>query len=98
MTLKRRIGDQLGMKLLSVQPVVGRDFTLYFLGFTDDVPPGVGLQDVANREWLWKRPYTTLELQLVKADGLISQSGYVGIGVQGQGPVCDEFEQLTFAD
>ena len=57
--------DQMGMKLLSVQPVVGFGFTLYFLGFTDEVPPGVGLEDVAHREWLWKRRYTTLELQLV---------------------------------
>ena len=82
--------DQLGMKLLSVQPVVGFGFTLYFLGFTDEVPPGDGLEDVANREWLWKRVYTTLELQVV--DGpLVDASGYVGVGVSGSAPVVDEF-------
>ena len=82
--------DQLGMKLLSVQPVEGFGFTLYFLGFTDDVPPGSGLEDVTHREWLWKRPYTTLELQAV--DGpLVDASGYVGVGVSGCAAVRDEF-------
>ena len=53
--------DRLGMKLLSIQAVT--DFTLYFLAFTDDDPPSSNLRAVENREWLWQRPYTTLELQ-----------------------------------
>ncbi len=89
--------DQMGMKLLSAQPVVGFGFTLYFLGFTDEVPPGVGLEDVAHREWLWKRRYTTLELQVV--DGaLVDESGYVGIGVSGMAYVRDEFGHWSLAD
>ncbi len=52
-----------GMKLLSVQPVEGRNFTLYFLAHTDECPPDTDLRAVGNRPWLWQRPYTTLELQ-----------------------------------
>ena len=52
------------MKLLSVQDVSEYGFCLYFLGFTTDTPPEpVDLHSVANREWLWQRPYTTLEVQ-----------------------------------
>lgn len=57
--------DRLGMTLLSVQPVVDYGFTLYFLAFTDERPPHADLEAVENREWLWQRPYTTLELQHV---------------------------------
>ena len=53
----------LGMRLLSKQVVGGRDFTLYFLAFTDEMPPNSDIEAVANRPWLWQRPYTTLELQ-----------------------------------
>ncbi|KAJ9466420.1 Lactoylglutathione lyase [Diplonema papillatum] len=55
--------DRLGMALLSVQPVPAYGFTLYFLAFTDEQPPNRDLKAVENREWLWQRPYTTLELQ-----------------------------------
>ncbi len=59
--------DQLGMTLLSVQPVPKYKFTLYFLAFTDERPPSDDLEAVSNREWLWQRPYTTLELQAFDA-------------------------------
>jgi len=52
-----------GMRLLSVQPVEDRDFTLYFLAHTDESPPDPDTEAVGNRPWLWQRPYTTLELQ-----------------------------------
>ena len=55
--------DRLGMALLSVQPVPDYGFTLYFLAFTEERPPQDDLEAIGNREWLWKRPYTTLELQ-----------------------------------
>ena len=55
--------DKLGMPLLSVQPVVKHGFALYFLAFTTDRQPNEDLESVKNREWLWQRPYTTLELQ-----------------------------------
>lgn len=53
----------LGLKLLSVQKVEPYRFTLYFLAATEDEPPDPDLESVDNREWLWQRPYTTLELQ-----------------------------------
>ena len=55
---------KLGMKLLSIQDVSQYGFCLYFLGFTTDSPPDPqDLHSVSNREWLWQRPYTTLEIQ-----------------------------------
>jgi catechol 2,3-dioxygenase-like lactoylglutathione lyase family enzyme len=84
--------DRLGMALLSVQPVRDFGFTLYFLAFTDERPPDDDLEAVGNREWLWKRPYTTLELQHVVSDGLADFSlppagaaGFAGIVVTGLG-------------
>ena len=55
--------DRLGMRLLSIQPLKAYGFTLYFLAFTEEQPPVPDLEAVDNREWLWMRPYTTLELQ-----------------------------------
>lgn len=54
--------DALGMKLMSRQTIAG-NFDLYFLGFTDEELPATDINAVQIREWLWKRPYTTLELQ-----------------------------------
>lgn len=59
-------GEIMGMKYLSKQPVDEYAFTLYFLGYPDDdekMPNSEDLEAVENREWLWQRPYTTLELQ-----------------------------------
>ena len=53
----------LRMKLMSIQPVTPYRFTLYFLAYTEEDPPNSDLEAVENREWLWQRPYTTLELQ-----------------------------------
>ncbi|MGY8690777.1 MAG: VOC family protein [Verrucomicrobiales bacterium] len=55
--------DTLGMGLLSRQEVPAHGFTLYFLAFTDEQPPNPSIDAVENREWLWQRPYTTLELR-----------------------------------
>lgn len=54
---------QLNMRLMSVQPVPEREFTLYFYAWSDEPLPDPDLESVANREWLWARPYTLLELQ-----------------------------------
>ena len=76
---------RIGMKLLSVQAVTNRGFDLYFLGFTDEVPPHPGLSAVANRPWLYQRRYTTLELQhLTGADRVLlpsspDQTGFSGL-------------------
>lgn len=54
------------MKLLCVEPVLEYGFTLYFLAYTtEDAPNMANLEAEANREWLYQRPYTTLELQHV---------------------------------
>ena len=52
----------LGMKLLSIQSIPNM-FNLYFLACTDEKPPSDDVNTMEIREWLWKRPYTTLELQ-----------------------------------
>jgi catechol 2,3-dioxygenase-like lactoylglutathione lyase family enzyme len=54
--------DVFGMHLLSRQIVEPYGFTLYFLASTTANPPSVDIDAVDNREWLWQRPYTTLEL------------------------------------
>lgn len=83
--------DRLGMSLLSIQPVPDYGFTLYFLAFTEERPPTSDLEAVANREWLWQRPYTTLELQhfpgATRAFTLQGdcEPGFAGIAMTGAG-------------
>ena len=55
--------DQIGLRLLSRQVVPGHGFTLYFLADTDELMPNPDVDAVANRQWLWQRPYTVLELR-----------------------------------
>merc|ERR1711936_391310 len=70
------------MKLLSIQTVEKYGFTLYFLAFTDEVPPeSENLHSEQIREWLWQRPYTTLELQH-KPGSEIKKMVEVGMGVE----------------
>ncbi|KKD60692.1 glyoxalase/bleomycin resistance protein/dioxygenase [Grimontia sp. AD028] len=57
--------DRLGLTLKSIQPVSDYGFTLYFYSFIDEPQPESDLRAVGNREWLWQRPYTLLEFQLV---------------------------------
>lgn len=69
--------DLLGMRLLNRQVIAAHQFTLYFLACSDELPPNPNIDAVENREWLWQRPYTTLELQHVWRDdwqGLIHQA------------------------
>lgn len=83
--------DRLGMTLLSIQPVPGFGFTLYFLAFTDERPPNEDLEAVGNREWLWRRPYTTLEFQHFGDTGTafalpeVGASGFAGVAITGAG-------------
>ena len=53
-----------GMTLLSIQPVPDFGFTLYFYARSDETPPEPDLTAVANREWLWRRLYTLVEVQV----------------------------------
>eukprot|EP01064_Diplonema_japonicum_P001526 TRINITY_DN1099_c0_g1_i1.p1 TRINITY_DN1099_c0_g1~~TRINITY_DN1099_c0_g1_i1.p1 ORF type:complete len:247 (+),score=47.24 TRINITY_DN1099_c0_g1_i1:33-773(+) len=53
----------LGMRLISVQPVPRYNFTLYFYTWSEEALPDSDLKAVSNREWLWARPYALLEIQ-----------------------------------
>ncbi len=71
-----------GMTPLSIQPVKPHGFTLYFFAFTDEQPPSSDLTAVENRTWVYRRPYTVLEVQHLHhadqaSDGIGAQSGYV---------------------
>ena len=72
-----------GMTLLAIMPVEMYGFTLYFFAFTEENPPSSDLSSVANREWLYQRKYTVLEIQHLKQQPEIVSasdhaSGYVG--------------------
>ena len=93
---------RLGMRLMSVQPVVlpERTFTLYFYAWSDEPLPDRDLTAVANREWLWTRPYTLLELQHLEGGGVDlrhrapSEAGFLGLGY-GEG--LDDLSSLDAA-
>ncbi|QKJ23257.1 VOC family protein [Poseidonibacter lekithochrous] len=54
----------LGLKLLSKMDVSKRGFNLYFLALTNDILPNeTDIEAIENREWLWQREYTIIELQ-----------------------------------
>lgn len=77
---------ELGMRLMSVQPVEERGFCLYFFAWTDDVLPNPDLESVDNREWLWARPYTFIEVQHLQSPGArvrrpaAEAAGFAGFG------------------
>ncbi|WP_085905697.1 VOC family protein [Kiloniella majae] len=54
---------KLGMRLMSIQPVSDRGFCLYFYSWNNEALPVPDLESVDNREWLWRRPYSLIELQ-----------------------------------
>lgn len=76
---ERQIAQTHGMTLLSIQPVTDYGFDLYFWAFSSEHPSNPDLHAVENREWLWQRPYTTLEFQHV--DGLTptKNPGFAGL-------------------
>lgn len=79
-----------GMRLLSMQDVAPYGFDLHFYAFTEDLPPDSDPWAVANREWLWKRPYTTLEYQHVPDASFAPVPDYLGIEIEGlTAPVRD---------
>ena len=83
----------LGMRLLSRQVVESREFTLYFLAYTDEEPPHADIESVNNREWLWQRPYTMVELQHIWgtesqpdfAYRVGPESGFEGVSIGAKG-------------
>ena len=87
-------GNELGMRLMSVQPVPERDFCLHFYGWSDEALPDPDLEAVANREWLWARPYTLVELQHLQAAPSINlpdagRAGFAGFSYGHEGDLTD---------
>ena len=77
------------MTPLSIQPVESHGFTLYFYAFTSDVPPSSDLYAVENREWLYQRKYTVLEVQHIHdattmALTPVGNAGYAGTEFSGR--------------
>ncbi len=72
-----------GMKLMSVQPVPDHGFTLYFYAATDETPPDPDVTAVSNREWLWRRPYTLVEVQVYEDGRAIAAVEEVMAGLAG---------------
>ncbi|MBO9413109.1 MULTISPECIES: VOC family protein [unclassified Ruegeria] len=81
-----------GMRLLSMQDVAQYGFDLHFYAFSDDTPPNADLWSVENREWLWKRPYTTLEFQHLAGAQFAPVPDYRGLEFEGiDTPLADAF-------
>ncbi len=77
------------MTPLSIQPVESHGFTLHFYAFTSHAPPSPDLYAVENREWLYQRKYTVLEVQHVHAAATmaltpVGNAGYAGTVFSGE--------------
>ena len=77
-----------GMKQLCIQTLESHGFTLYFFAFTSDSPPSLDLYAVENREWLYQRKYTVLEVQYLHKEVEIqrphsAEAGYAGTVFSG---------------
>lgn len=86
-----------GMRLLSRQAIPSRAFTLYFFAFTHDLPPNADIDHIENREWLWRRPYTILELQHIwgtEKDPDFEYRTDAESGFEGMSIACKDFDDL----
>lgn len=54
--------EELGMKFLTRFDFADLAFSLFFFGYTEDVPPDMSLPQSERAKWLWSRPYPTVEL------------------------------------
>lgn len=77
----KKWADMHSLRLMSVQPVNSHGFTLYFYAWSGDILPNPNLESVENREWLWRRPYTILELQHLHGLGSIPTNSPQNIDV-----------------
>jgi predicted enzyme related to lactoylglutathione lyase len=90
-----------GMRLLSIQPVRDVGFTLYFYAFTQEAPPSSDPFAVENRSWVYRRPYTVLEVQHLDGSPEISRendgrSGYAGATIRHAPEPFDGAELFGF--
>jgi len=96
--------ETLGLRLISVQPVEPFGFCLYFYCWSDEDLPNQDLRAVENREWLWRRPYTLLELQHLESDGAKvrrtgpTAPGFGGIAIGGGGTDATDLRYLSPKD
>ena len=58
-------------------------FDLHFLAYTDETLPNPDVTAVENREWLWKRPYTTLEFQQIPGVEIQESPAFQGLEITG---------------
>ena len=91
----------LGMRLISVQPVMDFNFTLYFYCWSDEELPEPDPHSVNNREWLWHRPYTLIELQHIENAGSIIRPGNLAAcgfdGFDYQDSQTGKIKQITIS-
>jgi predicted enzyme related to lactoylglutathione lyase len=71
------------MQRLSIQDVPQVGFDLHFLAYTDEDLPNPDVNAVDNREWLWKRPYTTLEFQQIPGADIRPTPAFQGLEITG---------------
>ncbi|MEM8646822.1 MAG: VOC family protein, partial [Pseudomonadota bacterium] len=92
---QRAFGGEMNMRVMSVQPVPERSFCLYFYAWSDAPLPQPELEAVGNREWLWARPFTLLELQHLEAASSVSapRPGHAGFAGFAYGD--DELTHLS---
>ena len=81
----------MGMRPLAIMPAQAMGFDLYFYGFADEPPPDADLRAIANRTWLYRRPYTLLEIQHLADSAPITESradaaGFAGAEIRGVAP------------
>ncbi|CAF1175150.1 unnamed protein product [Adineta steineri] len=88
----------LGMKVLSIQEVPKCGFTLYFFAWTNENPPKSDIKDATiNREWLWKRPYTQIEVRYFNNQKQIPSFKDLQdneIGFQGIRVMCNDLNRF----
>ncbi|KAF4670223.1 hypothetical protein FOZ61_001241 [Perkinsus olseni] len=92
----------LGMKLLSTQ-YVSDAFDLHFFADTTEKPPKTDPWAVENREWLWSRNFTSVELQVKHRFGRLKESpsdqlGYRGFGVRVKADVFNRLKEEYCAE
>lgn len=89
--------DMLGMRLMSVQPVPEHGFCLYFFAWSEEPLPDPDPKGLANREWLWGRPYTLIELQHLFSDGcMIAKTSTSDAGFDGFGHTSDDRDTIRW--
>ncbi len=95
-SLIHQVATELEMTRLCIVPVLEHGFTLYFYGYAGDSLPNSDLHALEARTWVYRRPYTVLEVLHREQDHAMlkrgpGQAGYKGAQVTDLGRlVADE--------